>query len=394
MATRQQRIVDAAGRNARRLFVLAIACNAVFITIAIVYHLFFNPALHGDLRWTWLPAVDSWLNDPNSLYDNVLCPFKNPPQLVYLLMAFYFLPGDLLAKIFAFSLSVLATSLASFVVARRNYRLMGHDATMALLLASLGLVMTAQGADHVYSQFNVAAGLCVVLSFYGMLVGNEKLQFFFLGLSVMFKHITIFMIPIVLLQGRFKIGKLIRRLFFMVLPLVPSVAMLLAYPHLISSLVRANTSAIVDYNNSIAFAGSLTKFLALYAPLSPLAALVVVAAVGYGAFVVLWRKRCLDGQDFYIAGAFVTMLVSPEFYGQHHGIFYFIIVAWAIKYNKRYARAKFVLVALVSTIFVIPLSSVFFLSLYMLEKLRASPPDPILAPTAGQELPAAAAGHP
>ncbi len=389
LISRQKRIIDAAERNARRILILGIACSASYVVLSSLYHLFFNPALYSDMRWTWLPAVKSWLDNPNTLYDNTFCPFKNPPQIVFLFMAFYFMPGDTLLKIFAFSVSVFVTSLCIFVVARKNYRLMGKDETKALIFASLGLMMTAQGADHLYSQFNIAAGLCLVLSFYGMLKGNEKLQFFFLGLSVMFKHITIFMIPIILFQGKFKFWKMVERLVFVALPLLPSVAIFLAYPHLITTFIKANTSAIVDFNNAIVFAGSLTKFLALYTPLSPVAALVVVAAVGYGAFLLLWRKRLLDDQDFYLIASFVTMLVSPEFYGQHHGIFYFFIVAWAVKYNKRYLLAKVVLVALISTLFTIPLSSVVFLSLYVLEKVRGFPLQQ--APPAGRVNPGNAA---
>ncbi len=391
LISRQKRIIDAAKRNARRIFILGIACSAFYVVFSLIYHLFLNPEMFGDLRGTWLPAVDSYIYDINNLYDNINCPFKNLPQIVFYLMIFYFIPGDLLIKILAFGVSIFVMSMCTFVVARKNYQLMGQDATKALILASLGLMMIAQSVDQIYSQLNISSGLCLVLSFYGMLKGNEKLQFFFLGLSVMFKHITIFMIPILLIQGKFSLRKLVTRLVFVVLPLVPSIVIFLRFPHLIPSFIKANTNAIVDFNNSIIFAGSLTKFLTLYTPLSPIVALVVVAVVGYGAFILLAKKRHLDNQDYYIIASFVTMLISPEFYGQHHGIFYFFIVMWLIKYSKRYLRVKVILVALISTILVIPLSSVFFLVLYVLEKMREPPVNP--APVIRPESPAIAAEH-
>ena len=261
--------------------------NLKFFRYAILIHLFYF-ILSLILTLVFLRAQSDFyvyyrvgeicVNDPNNLYNPAnyidIWPFRYFPLSAFLFVPYYlmgfnlgFIMFNLINLLLNIFISIILFKIILLI--RRNDH--EKENRRVILYICLYLIGLPQVFNYVLGQINLYVTLLILLSLFIFLKFKEiKFQLLaslLLGISIIIKPTTIFMIPfIIVLNYNFEKKRIsfdlklsIIRLFGVLLPLSLNVVMFLIYPDLLSGFLTTNFtgSETVLLNHSF----SITKLI-------------------------------------------------------------------------------------------------------------------------------------
>ncbi len=216
-----------------------------------------------------------FVNDPNNLYNPAeyvdIWPFRYLPLSALLFVPYYLLGFNLGFIIFNFILNILISAiLYKIIIFVRGDDHEKEDKRIILYICFY-LIGLPQVFNYILGQINLYVTLLILLSLFIFLkfkeIKYQLLASFILGISIIIKPTTIFMIPFIIILNYnyekkrisfdFKLSFL--RLLGVLLPLSLNIVMFLIYPDLLSGFLDTNFtgSETVLLNHSF----SITKII-------------------------------------------------------------------------------------------------------------------------------------
>jgi len=219
-----------------------------------------------------------YVNDPNNLYNPAnyvdTWPFRYFPLSALLFVPYYLLGFNLGFIIFNF-INFILNILISVILYKVIILVRGDDHEKEdkriILYICLYLIGLPQVFNYILGQINLYVTLLILLSLFIFLKYNEikyqLLASFILGISIIIKPTTIFMIPFIIVLNysyekkriSFDLKLSFLRLFGVLLPLSLNVVMFFIYPDLLNGFLVTNFtgSETVLLNHSF----SITKII-------------------------------------------------------------------------------------------------------------------------------------
>ena len=140
---------------------------------------------------------------------------------------------------------------------------------------------------YMQGQVIVYVALCSVLGLYFFLTRNEIAGSLCLGISIVFKPISIFVVFFLLLDRDLK--RVVRRLLFVIIPLLPDMLIFTLNPVLLENFIAFNTfgfRSLYSFYPAISFSTLLIEF----ADLSSLQAMIIALAIALILGLIVLRK--------------------------------------------------------------------------------------------------------
>ena len=257
-------------------FRYAILLHFFYFFLSIIVTLFFLRT-QSDF-YVYYKVGEIFVNDPNNLYNPAfytdIWPFRYFPLSALLFVPYYLMGFNLGFIIFNF-INFILNILISVILYKVIILVRGNDHEKddkrIILYICLYLIGLPQVFNYILGQINLYVTLLILLSLFIFLkfkeIKYQLLASFILGISIIIKPTTIFMIPFILVLNYtyekkrisfdFKLSFL--RLFGVLLPLSLNVVMFLIYPGLLSGFLVTNFtgSETVLLNHSF----SITKII-------------------------------------------------------------------------------------------------------------------------------------
>jgi hypothetical protein len=189
--------------------------------------------------------------------------------------------------------------------------------------------------NYILGQINLYVTLLILLSLY-LFLTREELKWdliasIILGISVIIKPITIFMIPFLLglkisfkpIKFQFKAIKSLLRIIGVILPLALNIIFFLLYPTLWEGFLTMNFTggAPVQENHSFSLTKNILNFLYFYSIThNPLVVFLIILLIigGIGFFAYVFRRIIKDSIIFgYLFGILIMLLVYFDSWTHH-----------------------------------------------------------------------------
>ena len=257
-------------------FRYAILLHSFYFFLSIVVTLFFLRT-QSDF-YVYYKVGEIYVNNPNNLYNPAyyvdIWPFRYFPLSALLFVPYYLLGFNLGFIIFSF-INFILNILISVILYKVIILVRGDDHEKEdkriILYICFYLIGLPQVFNYILGQINLYVTLLILLSLFIFLKFKENkyqlLASFLLGMSVIVKPTTIFMIPfIIVLNYNYEKKKIsfdlklsFLRLLGVLLPLSLNIIMFLIYPDLLSGFLVTNFtgSETVLLNHSF----SITKII-------------------------------------------------------------------------------------------------------------------------------------
>ena len=359
-------VLDKIKNNSTNFLKIAICINFLCFFGALIFFYFFNPYGYNDYIGSWKPAVERFLTNPNTLYEINGSPFKNLPELVFYFMVFQAIPLPDSSVVLIFSSISLIMDFICCIILYKIARALNKEKSISVIIAAMILFFSGQASEYYFSQIDIYVDLCLLASLYFFVNDRENWQFFFLGLSMIFKFISLFFVPLLLFHDGVKIKKIIVRLIYLLVPILPSIVIFAIYPHLIRTFIDVNAFASQSINVVYSDIGSITKFLTAILHVDAIYALIGTAIVMYTIGFYVKIKFKLAKLDIYFLSLFITMLVSPDFTNLHYSIMRGIFTLWMFTYYQRYFKIKVVMFLIIFIYVFIPFFFIMNILLFIL----------------------------
>ena len=219
-----------------------------------------------------------FVNDPNNLYNPLnyidIWPFRYFPLSAIMFVPYYLMGFELGFIIFNL-INLILNIIISMILYKIVILVRGTDHEKedrrVILYICLYIIGLPQIFNYILGQINLYVTLLILLSLFIFIkYSDNKRQFIasvILGISIIIKPTTLFMIPFILIIGynfekkkiTFKFTKSIIRLVGVALPLSLNLIMFLGYPNLLDGFLNTNFtgSETVLLNHSF----SITKII-------------------------------------------------------------------------------------------------------------------------------------
>ena len=281
-----------------------------------------------------------FITDISDLYNpaNYFFPFRYFP-----LCAIFFIPYSLLSYELAFIifniLNLILNILASVILYKIIFLVRSNthekEEKRVITYISLFLIGLPQGSNYVLGQINIYIVVLILISLFIFLKHEEtKWQLIasvILGISMIIKPITIFLIPFLIvinydLKGKklhFDIKKSLVRIVGMFIPLSLNLIPFLMFPSLLTGFLETNFSgtAPVDINFSFSITKLITNFSSFYnLPYKQLIVFIsVVCVVGGLGFMIYLLRRTKQHYMIYgfLLGISIMLLVYFDSWDHH-----------------------------------------------------------------------------
>lgn len=284
-----------------------------------------------------------FVNNPNDLYNpaNYVWPFRYFPLSALMFVPFYLMGFDIGLIIFNL-INLILNLLISIVLYELIKTIRGSDHEQndkrVLLYICLFLIGIPQLFNYILGQINLYVTLLILLSLYLFITKSDvKHQFLasiLLGISIIIKPTTLFMIPFILIIGyNYEKKKIILnftnsvlRLVGVALPLSLNIIMFLFYPDLLNGFLATNFtgSETVLLNHSFSITKLISNmFLYFGVPASEMSATPIFLGVlliigGLGFIIYLLRRPHVNGIIFgYLFGILIMFLAYFDTWDHH-----------------------------------------------------------------------------
>jgi hypothetical protein len=260
-----------------KIFRYTLVLHGIFFTLSLIITLLFFPN-QNDFR-VYYEVGEVVLTDIRSLYTTSYnWPFRYLPVSSLYFVPFY-LMGFEMGFIFFNVINLIINILISWflykiiiLVRRDDHK---KDDRRVILYICLYLISLPQVFNYILGQINLYITLLILISLYIFLIKNslkwDLLGSIILGLSVILKPTTIFMIPFLILirydykqrRLKFQFRKSIIRLVGVILPLLSNLILFLMYPELLTGFLTKNFtgSDTIILNHSFSLTKLISNFL-------------------------------------------------------------------------------------------------------------------------------------
>jgi len=257
-------------------FRYAILLHSFYFFLSLIVTLFFLRT-QSDF-YVYYKVGEIYVNNPNNLYNLAyyadIWPFRYFPLSALLFVPYYLLGFNLGFIIFNF-INFILNILISVILYKVIILVRGDDHEKEdkriILYICFYLIGLPQVFNYILGQINLYVTLLILLSLFIFLKFKETkyqlLASFILGISIIIKPTTIFMIPFIIVLNysyekkriSFDLKLSFLRLFGVLLPLSLNIVMFLIYPDLLSGFLATNFtgSETVLLNHSF----SITKII-------------------------------------------------------------------------------------------------------------------------------------
>lgn len=179
---------------------------------------------------------------------------------------------------------------------------------------------------YMQGQVIVYVTLCSILGLYFFLKHNEVAGSLFLGISIFFKPVSIFVVLFLLLDRDLK--KVATRLVFVIIPLLPDILIFSLNPVLLDNFISINVSG---YRSLYTFypAISFSNLLIVLTNLTSLQAMIIALIIALIAGLILRRKMKNIKQKIIFAflyGISLYFLVQADVWSSQLLVFYPFLV--------------------------------------------------------------------
>ncbi len=257
-------------------FRYAIIIQFFYFFLSLIVTLFFLRT-QSDF-YVYYKVGEIYVNNPNNLYNPAfftdIWPFRYFPLSAILFVPYYLLGFNLGFVIFNF-INLILNILISVILYKIIILVRGDDHEREdkriVLYICFYLIGLPQVFNYILGQINLYVTLLILLSLFIFLkfkeIKYQLLASFILGISILIKPTTLFMIPFIVVLNysyekkriSFDLKLSFLRLFGVLLPLSLNVIMFLIYPDLLSGFLDTNFtgSETVLLNHSF----SITKII-------------------------------------------------------------------------------------------------------------------------------------
>jgi len=257
-------------------FRYAILLHSFYFFLSLIVTLFFLRT-QSDF-YVYYKVGEIYVNNPNNLYNPAyyvdIWPFRYFPLSALLFVPYYLLGFNLGFIIFNF-INFILNILISVILYKVIILVRGDDHEKEdkriILYICFYLIGLPQVFNYILGQINLYVTLLILLSLFIFLKFKENkyqlLASFILGISIIIKPTTIFMIPFIIVLNynyekkriSFDLKLSFLRLFGVLLPLSLNIVMFFVYPDLLSGFLATNFtgSETVLLNHSF----SITKII-------------------------------------------------------------------------------------------------------------------------------------
>jgi len=286
-----------------------------------------------------------FVNNPNNLYNPAyyvnIWPFRYFPLSALMFVPYYFMGfnlGFIVFNLINLLLNILISILLyKIIILVRGTDHESHDKRVILYIC-LFLIGLPQIFNYVLGQINLYVTLFILLSLFIFIkysdIKWQLIASIILGISIIIKPTTIFMIPFIILLGydyekkKFKLEftKSFVRLLGVILPLLLNLILFFIYPNLLNGFLTANfTGSDTELPNH---SFSITKiisnmFLYLGVPSDELSVLpiflVVLLVIGGLSFIFyIFRKSNVNSMIVgYLFGILIMFLAYFDTWDHH-----------------------------------------------------------------------------
>ena len=238
-------------------FRYAILLHFFYFFLSIIVTLFFLRT-QSDF-YVYYKVGEIYVNNPNNLYNPAyyvdIWPFRYFPLSALLFVPYYLLGFNLGFIIFNF-INFILNILISVILYKVIILVRGNDHEKEdkriILYICFYLIGLPQVFNYILGQINLYVTLLILLSLFIFLKFKETkyqlLASFILGISIIIKPTTIFMIPFIIVLNynyekkriSFDLKLSFLRLFGVLLPLSLNIIMFIIYPDLLSGFLGTN----------------------------------------------------------------------------------------------------------------------------------------------------------
>ncbi|MHA1370234.1 MAG: hypothetical protein ACTSRA_11025 [Promethearchaeota archaeon] len=292
----------------------------------------------NDFYEAYLPAAQRFLLDPNTLYINTYCPFKNVPQIIIYFLIFAAVPSSFNLNLVIASYVIIITNFGCLHLLKKILMKEGISKSWIYGLFAFYLITPFQYLEYFHAQLNIFVNFFLLVSIYYFYKEKDHVGYFFLSVASLFKMTVILLIPFILLKdldlGKLRwsgvLKKLIINLLYLALPYTPSVAIFLLYPRLINTFISVNLYAPVHLNVNWyeSSNGSLTKTLTWVFGLDIRLALLISVAIIYPVTLITMLKYKPAIVDRFILGLISAFLIAPDYFPMHNLFLMGIFQIW------------------------------------------------------------------
>jgi len=286
-----------------------------------------------------------FVNNPNNLYNPTfyvdIWPFRYFPLSALMFVPFYLLGFDLGLIIFNF-INLILNILISIILYKLVILVRAPDheseSKRVIFYICLYLIGIPQLFNYILGQINLYVTLLILLSLFIFIKNSDvKWQFIasiILGISIIIKPTTLFMIPFIIVIGynyekkkiTLKFTQSVLRLVGIALPLILNIIMFLTYPNLLNGFIATNFtgSETVLLNHSFSITKIISNiFLHFGVPPDDLSAtpiflgvLFIIGILGFVIFVL--RRTHVNSMIFgYLFGILIMFLAYFDTWDHH-----------------------------------------------------------------------------
>ncbi len=320
-----------------KIFRFAVIIHFFYLILSIFLTLIFFRYQNDFLVYYKVGEV--FITDINNLYTaDYLWPFRYFPISATLFVPFYFLGFDTGFIIFNFInllLNIVICVLIYKIIIhiRREYYA-GEDKRIILYI-SLFLLSLPNLFNYILGQINLYVTFLILLSLL-LFLKHEKVRWDFiasiiLGISVIIKPITIFMIPFLIIiqfnyqekKFEFEFLRTLIRLIGVILPLTLNFTFFIVFPTLWEGFISTNFTGEepIILNHSFSLTKIITNFCIFYKiSYNPLLILIIILFIigGPSFFIFIFRKSKNNSIIFaYLFGILIMLLVYYDSWPHH-----------------------------------------------------------------------------
>jgi len=286
-----------------------------------------------------------FVNNPENLYNPAYYldswPFRYLPLSALMFVPYYLMGFDL--GFIAFTLiNLLLNILISIILYKIIILVRGtdhesHDKRVILYICFY-LIGLPQIFNYILGQINLYVTLFILLSLFIFIkysdIKWQLLASLILGISIIIKPTTIFMIPFIILLGydyekkkiKLEFTKSFIRLLGVIIPLLLNLILFFLYPNLLNDFLVANFtgSETVLQNHSFSITKIISNiFLYLGVPSNELAVLPIFLSVllvigGLGFIIYIFRRSNVNNMIFgYLFGILIMFLAYFDTWDHH-----------------------------------------------------------------------------
>ena len=320
-----------------KIFKVAILIHGFYFILSMILTLIFFRDQNDFLVYYEVGEV--FITDINNLYSTeYLWPFRYFPISAAIFVPFYLLGFDLGFVLFSFINLILNIGICILlykiiILIKGKYH--EREDNRIILYISLFLMGLPNLFNYILGQINLYVTILILLSLY-IFLKHKSLKWNFissiiLGISVIIKPITIFMIPFLLVinfkfeQKKFNLNikRSLIRLIGVMIPLSFNIIFFLIYPALLRGFIITNFTGEepIIVNHSFSLSKLILNFFIFYnISHNPLLILLLILFVvgGIGFFVYIFRKVYNNSIVFgYIFGILIMLLVYYDSWTHH-----------------------------------------------------------------------------